>query len=102
MRRGAAGLFLLLMGLTTRAAAPALYSSLTAAQQKQVERWTEQSTRHALAGEFGEAEQLARQVLALRKRVQGPRHWETVDAALPVERWRRLASLPARTRVDLG
>jgi CHAT domain-containing protein/tetratricopeptide (TPR) repeat protein len=58
--------------------------------------------RHAVAAQFDRATDLAREVLLLRRRSQGDRHWQTVDAQMQVEHWDRLARMPRQARAALG
>src|SRR5690348_2583982 len=97
-----AALIVAATGLSAWGAAPPRSPALTPAQVNQVQRWQEQRVKHLFAGEFTEADKLARQVLALRQRVQGPRHWETLDARFEADRCRRLAALPASKRAAVG
>ncbi len=50
---------------------------------------------------FEEAERLAGQVLALHERWEGKQYWQTIDARLQLERWRRLRAVPAPKRADV-
>jgi tetratricopeptide (TPR) repeat protein len=54
------------------------------------------------AGKFAEALGPAREVLALRERAQGPRHWETRTVRRRVTSLQRLARLSARARERFG
>ena len=53
-------------------------------------------------GRFGEAVGPAREVLAIRRRVQGEDHWETVSARIEAETMARAAGLPGAVRSDLA
>src|SRR5436309_3044605 len=83
------------------AAPPVPYRPLTAEERQQVaaltRRLNEQSDREA----FEEVERLARRILALHERVQGKRHWQTVDARLLVERRQRLRQVPLAQRGEV-
>jgi tetratricopeptide (TPR) repeat protein len=97
--RGRVGWLVVLLRLAALpgwgAAPPALSAKLTAARQKRLLRLGQDLVRAAYAGKMGEALRLAREVEALRRRWQGPRHWETIDACYGIERWVRLARLSA-------
>jgi hypothetical protein len=54
------------------------------------------------AGMFADALEPAREVLALRQRVQSNGHHETADAARQVETLRKVAALPAEQRTALA
>jgi len=54
------------------------------------------------SGQFEEAVVPAKELLALRKRVQGEGHWETADAARKVATLARAAGLPAEKRSALA
>jgi tetratricopeptide (TPR) repeat protein len=54
------------------------------------------------AGKFAEAVAPAEELLALRKRVQGERHWEAADAARLVATLRQAARLPAAQQQALA
>ena len=75
------------------AAPPAPPGQLPAAQQKRLDQLGQELTQAAHAGTMGEALRLAREVEALRRRWQGVRHWQTIDAGYAMERWGRLARL---------
>ncbi len=53
-------------------------------------------------GDFDKALTLARAVEVLRTKVQGPSHWETINARFEVERWARLAKVPVADRKAVG
>jgi tetratricopeptide (TPR) repeat protein len=97
--RWASGWLVLLLGLAALpgwgAAPPAPSGKLTAAQQKRLDQLDEELTRAAHAGKMGEALRLAKEIEALRRRCQGARHWQTINAGYEVERWVRLARLSA-------
>ena len=75
------------------AAPPAPPGELPAAQQKRLDQLGQELTQAAHAGAMGEALRLAKEVEALRRRWQGARHWQTIDAGYAIERWERLARL---------
>jgi tetratricopeptide (TPR) repeat protein len=83
-------------------APPMSSSKLTAQQQKRLEKLERSMNAAAFAGKMGEALRLAREGEALRRRWQGPRHWQTVDARYAVERWQRLALLSAAAQKQAG
>jgi tetratricopeptide (TPR) repeat protein len=89
----------LLLGLVAApawgAAPPAPSGRLTPDQQQRLEQTEQGSARAAFAGEMVEAVRLARQAEALRRRWQGPGHWQAADARYEVERCQRLARLSA-------
>jgi serine/threonine protein kinase/tetratricopeptide (TPR) repeat protein len=51
---------------------------------------------------FAEAIVPAQELLAIRSRVQGDDHWETVNARLREDRCARVAKLPPKTQADLA
>jgi tetratricopeptide (TPR) repeat protein len=53
-------------------------------------------------GKFAEAAAPAAEVLALRQRVQGEKHYEAADAAQRVQTLRQAAALPAEQRAALA
>jgi hypothetical protein len=53
-------------------------------------------------GQFAEAVQPAREVLTLRERVQGARHWQTVNARRQVETLKHIAGQPAEARRQMA
>jgi tetratricopeptide (TPR) repeat protein len=75
------------------AAPPAPSGKLTAEQQKRLAELGQELGRAAHAGKMAEALRLARQIERWRRRWQGSRHWQAVDARYYVERWQRLARL---------
>src|SRR5262245_27312231 len=102
--RGVAGLLLaLLVTEASRSAAPPMTGPLrlTAEQQKQILALKGSIARAEARGQFEDAEKSARQIAALREQWQGPRHWETIDARLEVEAWRRRTRIPAKDRAAL-
>jgi tetratricopeptide (TPR) repeat protein len=58
--------------------------------------------KYAQAGQLAEAEKLARQALALRRRWQGESHWRVTAARLEAERWQQLRGVPPERRRELG
>jgi len=100
------GVLVLLLGLAALpawSAAPPLPSGkLTAAQQKRLEQLDQQLDRAALAGKMSEAARLAQQIETLRRRWQGPSHWQTVDARYAIERWQRLARLSEANQKEVA
>jgi tetratricopeptide (TPR) repeat protein len=90
-------LLVVLLGLAAlpgwSAAPPVPSGQLTAAQQQRLLQLNQELFRAAHAGKMGEALRLAREVEALRRRWQGARHWQTIDARYAIERWVRRARL---------
>jgi tetratricopeptide (TPR) repeat protein len=68
-------------------------SRLTAQREQRIAELTE-------AGLWGEALKLSRQVLELRVRVQGARHWQAADAARNVQTLERLVTLSEADRAE--
>src|SRR5262245_56457312 len=98
---GAGLLGLVLLGLATvEAAAPPSRGPvrLDADRQQQVDLLDEQAAEALAAGRFEVAVAKQRQVVALRARWQGKRHWQTVDEQLLLEKWRRLVRVPVKDR----
>jgi tetratricopeptide (TPR) repeat protein len=84
------------------AAPPAPSGRLTPDQQRRLDQLERAFSRATFAGEMVEAVRLARQAEALRRRWQGPGHWQAVDARYLVERWERLARLKAAEQKEVG
>jgi CHAT domain-containing protein/tetratricopeptide (TPR) repeat protein len=92
---GLAGLLLAgCAGLLPAAAPPRGRTAAVAGLERQI-------AREASAGKFDQAARLAREVVALRLRWQGEKHWQTVDARREAQRWQRLAALPMKDRTAL-
>ncbi|HZW34903.1 MAG TPA: tetratricopeptide repeat protein, partial [Isosphaeraceae bacterium] len=53
-------------------------------------------------GQFAEAMAPAREGLAIRQRVQGEDHWQTIEARITVQTWQRVAGLPPGDQSDLA
>src|SRR5262249_52465134 len=53
-------------------------------------------------GKDAEAQAAAREVLAIRRRVQGAGHWQTEDARRQVRRLEQIANLAADARAELA
>jgi tetratricopeptide (TPR) repeat protein len=94
----------LLMAAGGHTAAPPLRRTgqLDAVSREQIFRLHQGLQRAIAAGRFEEAEQQARQILALRERRQGKGHWESIDARLDVQRWQRLTRVAARDRSEVA
>jgi tetratricopeptide (TPR) repeat protein len=75
------------------AAPPVPSGKLKAEQQKRLVQLDQELAKAAFAGRMGEALRLARQVEVLRRRWQGARHWQTIDACREREEWQRLVRL---------
>jgi CHAT domain-containing protein/tetratricopeptide (TPR) repeat protein len=84
-----------------RAAAPPASRTFTGEEQRQIAALEKRVDEQVAKEAFEEVERLTRQVLTLRQRVQGKRHWQSVDARWAVERWQRLARVPAPRRRDV-
>src|SRR5687767_14513776 len=95
VRSGALAL-VLAAGVAMGAAPPARWGELSEGERREIARLVNAVDEAARKGDFAQAEKLARQVLGVRVKRQGVRHWETVNAALDVERLQRLARLGAR------
>jgi tetratricopeptide (TPR) repeat protein len=78
------------------AAPPVAWRSLTPAQAKHVAQLDAQMDEAVEAGRFDEAVKLAQQMVALREKAQGKRHWEVVDARWELRRAEGLARLPRK------
>ncbi len=52
--------------------------------------------------QFGEAAQSAREILEIRRRVQGEKHWETIDTKIWAETMARAATLPRDDQMKLA
>src|SRR5262245_15875402 len=91
--------WLVLLGLTALpawgAAPPVPSGRLTPTQQLRLRLLEQGLNRAAFAGQMVEALRLARQAELLRKRWQGPGHWQAVEARFEVEGLERLARLSA-------
>jgi tetratricopeptide (TPR) repeat protein len=75
---------------------------LDSRQQEQLGQLAGQVTKATQEGDFGQAAEAARAIATLRKRWQGERHWESVDARDEVPRWEALARLPEKEGRELG
>jgi tetratricopeptide (TPR) repeat protein len=92
-------LVLVLGGLQVQAAAPpAMPRHLTAQEQKELRVLQVRRDQLAAAGEFDQAARLAEQVVLLRERLQGARHWQAIDARLGLAGWQALAKVPKSDR----
>jgi tetratricopeptide (TPR) repeat protein len=84
------------------AAPPPAAGKLSAEQQARLDGLRRAVDSAAVAGKMGEALRLAREVEDLRRRWQGPGHWQATDARYMVERLRRLAPLSAEGQKQAG
>src|SRR4051812_10054746 len=97
-----------MMASVLAAAAPAAAppklppGALTQPEQAWLSRRGAAIRESACAGRFGEASERLLVVAAFRERVQGRDYWETIDARLQVERWKRLVKLPAKAQAEAG
>jgi CHAT domain-containing protein/tetratricopeptide (TPR) repeat protein len=55
-----------------------------------------------VAGKFAEAQEPAREIVAIRTRVQGARHWQTKAAEREVETLKQIAALPAQEQAEFA
>src|SRR5262245_30397193 len=98
-RAGLGGLLLAACLPSLQAAAPPPPALVALRAVADLER---QIDRQAVASRFDEAEKLARAAVAERRRWQGEKHWQTVDARREAERWQRLVRLSAEDRAAVG
>ncbi len=98
--RWLAGLWLPALLASAWGAAPPVQGPprLDPGQQRQIDLLQAHLFTAGAAGRFDESEKAARRIAALREQWQGKRHWQTSDARLEVERWQRLAKVPAGDR----
>ncbi len=75
------------------AAPPVPSGKLSWAQQWRLNSLQASVMRAANAGKMAEALRLAREFETLRRRWQGARHWETINARYQIDRWVRLSRL---------
>ena len=95
------GLWLALIAAAQGVAPPQRGRSLTAEEEKEVDRLERQLYRFVESERFEEAARMARQVADYRAQRQGTGHWEVSDARQEVERWQRLTPVPAKDRVEV-
>jgi tetratricopeptide (TPR) repeat protein len=69
-----------------------------ARKAEELQKWVDDLTA---AGKLGEAVKPAEELLRLRKRVQGEKHWETLNARVQRDRLKHVAAQPAASRQDL-
>jgi tetratricopeptide (TPR) repeat protein len=74
---------------------------LTGDDAKKAAELQQQIDKLAEAGKFAEAVKPAEEVLALRQRVQGDKHWETVDARVQRDTLKHVAAQPAASQQDI-
>ena len=72
---------------------------LTGDDEKRAKQLDEQIDKALKADRWDEAIAQAEELLALRTRVQGPKHFETVDAEWRLKALRRVAPMPQEDRV---
>src|SRR5262245_7391670 len=75
---------------------------LTEEQDERLARWGRGLDQALFSGEMGRGLRLAQEVESLRRRWQGPQHWQTVDARYAVEDWSRLARLGEAEQKEAG
>jgi tetratricopeptide (TPR) repeat protein len=83
---------------TGKPTAPAL-RKLTGDDEKRAKQLDEQIEKATKANHWDEAIARTEELLALRARVQGPKHFETVDADWRLKTLRRVAPMPHEDRV---
>jgi tetratricopeptide (TPR) repeat protein len=81
---------------------PPVRGQLSPEQQARLQKLGVSARRAVFAGEMGRALRLGQEIESLRRRWQGPDHWETIDARWEVSRWRRLAGLGEAARKGAG
>ncbi len=86
----------------TQAEAPAEERSLPGEDAKQVEKLGKQLEENYEAGKYAEGLSPAREILALRTRLQGATHWETVIAKNNLETLERITALPKDAQDELS
>jgi CHAT domain-containing protein/Tfp pilus assembly protein PilF len=74
---------------------------LTGADAKRAEELGQKIDELRQAGKYAEAQQAARRILDLRKRVQGTDHWETADARRLLQTLEKISALPADAQAEL-
>jgi CHAT domain-containing protein len=74
---------------------------LTGDDARQAAEWEQKIEELRQAGKYAEAREVARQVAALRRRVQGADHWQTADARREVEDLRVVERLSVAERGQL-
>jgi tetratricopeptide (TPR) repeat protein len=89
---------LLVLAATSAAQLPGGPAKLTAEQQKALAALEVKLEQAARKGDFEEGERLAREVVSLRAKWQGERHWQTIDARYNAEDWQRLMKVPRKDR----
>jgi CHAT domain-containing protein/tetratricopeptide (TPR) repeat protein len=101
MGRFACGLLLTTTALYAAAPPPWPGRALTAEERREVARLQDRMETHRLKGEFEEVGRLARRVIELRERCQGPYHWETREERFKAEQWRRWSEVKPADRPRL-
>src|SRR3954462_4787099 len=71
---------------------------LAGADAKLAEELTDKSDAAARADKYDDVIKLCEELLALRTRVQGADHWETIDEKWTLDAARKVAPLPAEKR----
>src|SRR4051794_26446428 len=98
----AAMLALALVTGNSRGAAPPVSLGWVAGERRRVGEIDARASQAVLKGDFALALRLSREVLAGRRALWGQGHWQTIDAGVVVERWERLATLPAAKQRQVG
>jgi tetratricopeptide (TPR) repeat protein len=98
----AAVLALLLLTGNGRSAAPPVAPRWVAGELRRAEQIEARAAQAVMKGNFALALRLSQEVLAARRALLGERHWQTVEARLKLERWARLARLPAEKHRQAG
>jgi CHAT domain-containing protein/tetratricopeptide (TPR) repeat protein len=92
----------LLAGTGMQGAAPPPREAFKRADLQQAQRLRNEAYQHAQAGRFAEVLRLDGQGLSLRRRWLDEKHQMAHESQAAVERWRRLAGLPAEKQKGLG
>jgi CHAT domain-containing protein/Flp pilus assembly protein TadD len=96
-------LLLVLVGANLAGAEEPPYKRLLEGDDaKKAEALQQQIDQLYTAGKFAEAQAPAKELLALRQRVQGEGHWEAADAARRLQTLRQAARLPAAQQQALA
>jgi hypothetical protein len=90
------------MGVAQAAEKPPYERLLRGEDQKQAAALEKQINDLWSAAKFTEATVVAEKVLILRRRVQGPDHWQAADAARRLETLRQAARLPVEQQRQLA
>jgi tetratricopeptide (TPR) repeat protein len=101
-RRTVCVLAFLLVAAPLHAAAPPPRQAFAQADLRQAHRLANEAYEHAQAGRFAQAQRCDSEALALRRRWLGGKHYAVQESLASVERWRRLADVPAGKQEELG